>query len=74
MIFQKVIIEIYVGESKLTPEQRQIADKSNTDCFVDHPLIKGCEDINDMLEGGVFQSMFNYLGEGSKAVEMRIIE
>ncbi|MCK5612570.1 hypothetical protein KAR91_62440 [Candidatus Pacearchaeota archaeon] len=70
MIMARIVIVVEVDESKLTAEQQLIAEKSNEDLSVEHPVSKGCDDIRDRASN--MKDYFNYLFKGIDAVTVMV--
>ena len=70
MHYAQIKINVYVDESKLSPEQQDIANKCDTDLRLDYPADKGCDTIRN--NPGNLLTHFAYLGSGIAAIKIDI--
>lgn len=69
MKFAEITITICVDETELTPAQKQLADQSDTNLSIDHPLMQGYDSIVAMIEN-VAAGHFNYLMGNAVTIEV----
>ena len=70
MLYAEIKIKVYVDESKLSPEQQELANKCDTDVWLDYPADKGCDSIKN--NPGNLLTHFTYLGSGIAAIKIDI--
>lgn len=68
MLYAVITITISVDESKLTKAQQIQADKSDH-LEAEHPLDDGVDNLRSTVEN-IAPQLFEYLGDGSKAIEI----
>lgn len=70
MKYAEITITVELDDSLLTDEQKEQANKADTDLSKDHPVDKGVEALTDAIAAMSPLSYFHYLKGGLDAVKI----